>query len=75
MEVGICLLLVGFILGYGICSIRGRKTPVGTLREDRSDPAEKPYLFLELRPDAFNKIHQSKTVLLNVEIDNYLPRK
>lgn len=75
MEVEICFLLVGLVLGYGICSIRNRKAPVGTIREDHSDSAESPYLFLELESDAFNRIRQSKTVLLNVKIGNYLPRK
>lgn len=78
MEFWIWLLLtgiVGMVIGYGICAITRRKNPVGTLREDNSDPAEGPYLFLELEPGAFEVIHQSKTVLLNVKIENYLPRE
>ena len=67
-------LLVGFVCGYGI-SVRLRaKTFAGTLRMDRSDPTEAPYLFLELDPDGMKKINRFRTVMLRVKLENYIPR-
>ena len=70
-------LLIGFI--FGMCLIYAilfkRKKPVGTLRVDRSDPTEAPYLFLELEYGGMEKIHKSKTVLFKVDLGSYLPRK
>ena len=66
--------LVGFGLGYSILTLTYKKKCVGTLREDHSDPTEAPYLFLELEPNGLEKIHKNKSVVLNVRIENYLPR-
>lgn len=67
-------MVVGFGLGY-LCSVlTRRKKPVGTLRVDRSDPDEAPYLFLELEQDGMTKIHQNKTVLFEVDLNSYLTR-
>ena len=67
-------LLVGFVCGYGISVHLRAKTFVGTLRMDRSDPTEAPYLFLELDPDGMRKINRFKTVVLRVKLENYIPR-
>ena len=78
MELWIWLiigLLVGFVCGYGISVHLRAKTFAGTLREDRSDPTEAPYLFLELEPGGMEKIHQHKTVTFQVKIEDYLPRR
>lgn len=72
-------MIVSAFGGFGLCclisKINRKKKLVGSLREDRSDPTEAPYLFLELEPDGFDKIHKSKYVILSVKIENYLPRK
>lgn len=78
MEFWVWLLvcgIAGMAIGYGICAFTRRKIPVGTLREDNSDPTESPYLFLELEPGGLEEIHRSKTVLFRVKIENYLPRR
>lgn len=67
-------LLVGFVCGYGISVHLQAKTFAGTLRMDRSDPTEAPYLFLELDPDGMRKINRFKTVVLRVRLENYIPR-
>ena len=40
-------LIIGFLLGVAVFYRR----PVGNLRIDQSDPADPPYLFLELSSD------------------------
>lgn len=67
-------LLVGFGIGWAISQLQNQKNAAGVLREDRSDPTEAPYLFLELEPDGMTKIHKSKTVVFKVDLNGYLPR-
>lgn len=71
---GIGGLVLGLLLGFGLSAVIKRKKPVGTLRVDRSDPDEAPYLFLELEQDGMTKIHQNKTVLFKVDLNSYLTR-
>lgn len=68
-------ILAGFAVGYGLSVYLRAKTYAGTLREDHSDPTEAPYLFLELEPGGFEKIHKYQTVTFKVKIENYLPRR
>lgn len=71
--------IVGIIVEFGISWFilwrHDKKFCVGTLRVDRSDPDEAPYLFLELEQDGMDKIHKNKTVTFNVDLNSYLPRK
>lgn len=71
--------IVGIIVGFGISWFMAwrhdKKLCVGTLRVDRSDPDEAPYLFLELKQDEMDKIHKSKIMIFNVDLNGYLPRK
>ena len=67
-------LVTGFGLGYLCSALARRKKPVGTLRVDRSDPDDAPYLFLELEQDGMTKIHQNKTALFKVDLNSYLTR-
>lgn len=66
--------LVGVGIGYLLAKARMTSARVGTLRVDRSDPTESPYLFLELDPDGMRCIQSRRTVTLAVRTDNYLPR-
>lgn len=66
-------VLIGAVSGCGLSVALRTKTVAGTLREDRSDPNEVPYLFLELEPGGMEKIHRYKTVTLRVRIENYIP--
>lgn len=67
--------IVGFAVGFLVCAEIRRNNCAGTLREDRSDPTEAPYLFLELEPGGLEKIHCNSEVTFRVKLENYLPRK
>ncbi len=71
---GIGGLVLGLLLGFGLSAVIKREKPVGTLRVDRSDPEEAPYLFLELEQDGMDKIHKAKTVVFKVDLRSYLAR-
>jgi hypothetical protein len=47
---------------------------VGTLRIDRSDPSEPPYIFLELAKGV-GDISTKKNVILRVRNENYISQK
>lgn len=50
------------------------KLKIGTLKVDRSDPNEPPYLFLELS-ESVNRIVDKKIVVLKVDTKNYISQK
>lgn len=68
-------LIVGFMLGviFGliIATIVQTEKPVGTLRVDRSDLDDGPYLFLELATDP-RFIETQKRVVMLVDVKNYI---
>lgn len=66
----IITLIVGFLLGAAVFHRR----PVGNLRIDRSDPADPPYLFLELSSDVGRFLHK-KYVVLRIRAENFLPHE
>lgn len=66
--------VIGYALSWLIVRRHDKKLCVGTLRVDRSDSDEAPYLFLELEQDGMTKIHQNKTVLFKVDMNSYLTR-
>lgn len=72
-------LVPTLVLGIGVgcwgMRLFMRQRHIGTLREDRSDPDEAPYLFLELEPGGMEKIHRCRMVSLNVKLESYLPRR
>lgn len=68
-------LIVGMAIGWLASRTSQDKTCIGTLREDRSDPNEAPYLFLELDRGGMEKLHSNSRVTLRVNIENYIPRK
>lgn len=67
-------LLAGGLIGFWATWAYYGRRYVGTLREDRSDPTEAPFLFLELETDGVSKIHKNKSVVLKVKIEDYIPR-
>lgn len=69
----ICVIswLVGFLLGISLAQIKNRKKAIGTLRMDRSDPNEAPYLFLELNRDGMREIEKGKIVSFKVDLRDY----
>lgn len=69
------VLLIGILIGFWISGTRHKRNCAGVLREDRSDPDEAPYLFLELSQEGFNMIQTHKYVTFKVLRENYIPRK
>lgn len=69
------MLTLGFLIGYCVGKMTRVRRCAGTLREDRSDPDEEPYLFLELTQEGFHKIQTNDYVTLKVLRENYIPRK
>ena len=62
--------VIGYVLSRIIARQHDKKLCVGTLRVDRSDPDEAPYLFLELeKPVGY--IMGRTYVILKVNLKNY----
>lgn len=70
----VLLWVIGVFIGFIFSSLLRKRKQIGTLRMDRSDPNEAPYLFLELDPDGMKKINRFKNVVLRVRLENYIPR-
>lgn len=68
MEV--ILILAGVVIGIGIAMIIFRAYFIGTLRIDKSDPNEEPYMFLEL-DKGIGDISSKKHIVLRVSTNNY----
>lgn len=67
-------LVVGFVLGIVAAIFMYRVKRAGTLRIDRSDPTEPPYIFLEL-DKGVGDISRKKNVILKVKNENYISQK
>jgi hypothetical protein len=65
---------VGYIIGAIVTMLIFRAFLVGTLRIDRSDPNDRPYMFLELSKDV-KSVSDKSYVMLKVSNENYLSRK
>lgn len=66
-------IVLGIFIGLAVHDIiLCRRINIGTLRMDRSDPDEPPYLFLELSPDGIQKLSKYTTVNLRVRTENYI---
>lgn len=70
----VLIFIVGFFVGMGVVLIAYRTYYVGTLRIDRSDPNEPPYMFLEL-DKGVGDISRKKNVILKVKNENYISQK
>lgn len=67
-------VLIGICIGVGITLIVFRAYHVGSLRIDRSDPTDVPYMFLELSKGV-GDISKKKHVVLKVNLDSYIPHE
>ena len=72
MEV--ILIIAGIAIGIIISAIRNLFWQVGSLRIDRSDPSDNPYLFLEIN-NGIGDISNRKYIILRVKKEDFLPRK
>lgn len=71
-EMGVIYCLIGFILGALVSYLVIKRTPRdGTLRVDRSDPTDEPYLFLEGIKSPY-EIAQKRFVIFDVKRENYI---
>lgn len=70
----VLIFIAGFLVGTGAVLIAYRIYSVGTLRIDRSDPSEPPYIFLEL-DKGVGDISRKKNVVLKVKNENYISQK
>ena len=77
MEI-LVAVAVGILAGIALCYLAThltlKKSIVGTLRVDRSEPDEAPYLFLEVEHGGMEKIQKKKMVMFKVDLSSYLPR-
>lgn len=68
-------LIVGLLLGSIITTlVIGKKKSIGTLRVDRSDPDDDPYLFLEINPGGTKSLLRDDYIMLKVKRENYISR-
>lgn len=73
MIILLAICLLSIVAGYLLALIRNNKEPMGTLRLDRSDPDEPPYLFLELDdPSSISKIEKKSDVTFRVNLNSYI---
>lgn len=72
--IAVISVLAGFAAGVAIAIFVYRAERVGTLRIDRSDPSEPPYIFLELNKGV-GDISTKKNVILKVKEENYISQK
>lgn len=68
------LFILGIVIGGLVTAVIFVQVSVGTLRIDRSDPNDVPYLFLELSTTP-NAVGKKKYVMLRVSNDNYISQK
>lgn len=73
MEIVISFIF-GIVIGLLVAHYVFRPKQIGSLRIDRSDPDDGPYLFLELEPGGVYKLQHSKYILLKVEERDYISR-
>ncbi len=64
-------LIGGILVGVAASSVYFRARTIGSLRVDRSDPSEPPYLFLEVQknPDA---LQHGRLVVLRIRKENLI---
>lgn len=76
IGLGVGLLIMFLLLFPPLRSARSRWRPIGDLRVDRSDPMDKPYLFLEFDMGTdVNSVIQSKFVVLRVKLEDFIPHE
>lgn len=66
--------ILAFALGFICACIGVLSLKIGTLRIDRSDPSEEPYMFLEITKGV-GDISSRKYVMLEVSNENYISQE
>lgn len=64
-------VLAGILIANFSVWIVARRLRSGTLRIDRSDPLDQPYMFLELS-ESVSSVSNKKFVILKVNTKNYI---
>lgn len=67
-------LVIGILIGFVLACFGVSLLSVGTLRIDRSDPDDGPYMFLELEKNV-HFVSSKKYVLLKVSNQNYISQQ
>lgn len=62
----ICGVIIGIVKGFAL----DRKSCIGTIRIDRSDPYDPPYIFLELTED-LNSVESKRYAFVRISNKNY----
>lgn len=70
----IILILAGVVAGLLISGIINKTRSVGTLRIDKSDPSDAPYMFLEIKKGV-GDISRKKSVVLQVKQEDFIPHE
>ena len=70
----VVITILGMIAGYNLAMMKIHSKTFGTIRIDRSDPDDGPYLFLELKghPDV---LMNEKFVMFEVSNENLVSQK
>lgn len=71
---GFVFEFIGFMCGVRYRTNLERKKTIGSLRIDRSDASDNPYLFLEAS-GGVEAISKEKWVVLTVNTENFIPHK
>ena len=71
----IILFGVGVLLGCFITQFLTRPKTMGSLRVDRSDPDDAPYLFLELHEPIVDRLVDGEYVTFKVECKDFFSQK
>ena len=74
MDIVTIMFVIGLLIGIIATTLFIRLRSVGTLRIDRSDPEDGPYLFLELtsRPE---EVAKKAYITLRVDLESYISHK
>lgn len=72
MEV--ILIIIGIVIGLAISITGFFFCSIGALRIDKSDPADKPYMFLEIKRGV-GDISRRKFVVLRVKRKDFIPHE
>ena len=67
------LVVLSTVSSFLIAEFFKRRSNVGTLRIDRSDPEEPPYFFLEVTN--VSRIKDGKTITMTVKEENYISQE
>lgn len=70
----VLMTIIGFGIGFISACIGVLRLKIGTLKIDRSDPTEPPYMFLEISKGV-GDVSNRKYVLLDVRNENYISQE